>query len=775
MMNLGRYIVEEIKKLSKNRVALISVMVALLVPLVYSAIILSAKWWPTDNLDNVPVAIVNNDEGADRDGEAINVGEQLIENLKDNDELGWHFVTAEEAEAGMENNEYFMLVEVPENFSENAITVLDDEPKRPELNYIQNEGLHYMGTTVTDTAIDSLKSQLSTQITETYVETMFAQLGDVADGFAEAHEGAEQIEDGAGQLKDGSHEILSALVDKAPDISRLAEGSQELNAGTGELLSNLQEKSSDISRLASGAQELNDGTNLLLSTLQEKAPDINRLNEGAAELSGGAQELHAGTEELSAGAATAKNGSEQLVGGLGQLAAGSIELADGVVQAQQGVYETIESMGQLQEVLTVLQSMDRTHPSFDGILNTALEELSVGLADAPQKQEDFQRLVDGANQLKSNLIEGSEFNAGLHELNNGLGDLHAGANQLRDGATQLAAGANEIGDGTNTVKDGWDELIYNVNLLNDGAMQVADGNRTVESGWQELTVGATQLHDGSTQIADGTVTVRSGWGELTDGVTQVDDGLGELLDGSTQLADGLHGGVEQTSELNPTDDNKLMFADPVLLEGASINPFPYYRDANAPYILTLALFVGVLALSFVVSYRKPAVMPRTAITWYTGKLTNLILLVTAQSLIVSLYSLLVLKLEVQSSLAFILFSIWVSLTFLMIILFLVALAGNVGRFIALAFVVMQMSTTGSALPVHMLPEGLRNMSTYLPFTHSINGFRSIITLGNTTTTWASVSALLVYFALFALLSLAVFLWKYRSLQVENVEVSEEAA
>ena len=43
----------------------------------------------------------------------------------------------------------------------------------------------------------------------------------------------------------------------------------------------------------------------------------------------------------------------------------------------------------------------------------------------------------------------------------------------------------------------------------------------------------------------------------------------------------------------------------------------------------------------------------------------------------------------------------------MIILFLIALAGNIGRFVALAFVVIELSTTGSDLPIHMLPEGLR--------------------------------------------------------------------
>src|SRR5699024_6001142 len=110
--------------------------------------------------------------------------------------------------------------------------------------------------------------------------------------------------------------------------------------------------------------------------------------------------------------------------------------------------------------------------------------------------------------------------------------------------------------------------------------------------------------------------------------------------------------------------------------------------------------------------------------------TKLAVLAIAQALIVSLYSLLILKVEVHSSIQFIAFSIWVSLTFLMIVLFLVVLAGNIGRFAALAFAVLQLSTTGSDLPIHMLPEGLRNLSVFLPFTYSIDGFKNIVTLGN---------------------------------------------
>lgn len=702
-MGFFKYIASEFKKLSQSRVGTISVVAALMVPLVYAMIILSATWDPLDNLDNVPVAIVNNDEGAKNDGEYVNVGEQLVETLSNDDQLGWDFVTEEEAREGLASQSYFMVVIVPEDFSKKTVTVMDDKPTKPELKFIQNEGMHYQGATVTNAAIESLQSQLAEQITETYVETVFDQLGDVRDGFAEAHDGSEQLLDGTLQMKDGTHELLTNLVDSTPDINRLADGAQEAKDGTGLLLSTLEEKLPDINRLADGGNQLKDGTI--------------QLREGAGQ-------LHAGTEE-------AKAGSEQLISeGLGQLVPGSQELYEGTLQAQEGVHETIEKMEKLQESLEFLSTLDKDSPAYDGIFNETLKELQASMEENPQKKKDFGRLVDGAKQLRDG-IQG-DFKDGMHQLDDGLGQLRDGAAELFAGSAELDDGASALADGTTTVQNGWNELIYNVGILDDGLAQIADGTLSVEDGWLQLTDGAMQL----------------------------DDGAEQLRDGSGELEEGLRGGKERTADLNPTKDNQEMFASPVVLDGEVVNSFEFYRDANAPYIMTLALFVGVFALSFVVPFRKPAIMPANALTWFAGKVIKLSILTVIQALIISLFTLFILKMQVQSGLALVLFSIYISLTFLMILLFLINVAGNVGRFIALAFVVVQLSTTGSDLPIHMLPENLRDLSNFLPFTYSIDAYQNIITLGDMSRVWSDVKILSMYFALFFVLSLLVFFVRY---------------
>lgn len=907
-MKRNGYISSEFKQLFKKKSVLISVVIALLVPLVYAMIVLSPKWGPYDNIDNLPVAVVNNDAGVVSNGERINIGEQLIDSLQENRALGWDFVSSDEANRGMENLKYYMVIEVPEDFSEKALTVMDDHPERPELNFIQNEGLHFMAAQVTKNAIELVKNQLSASITGTYVKNVFDQLGEVGEGFQEAADGAEQINDGADQLKDGSGEILSALTDKSGDIRKLADGAQELNegtrtmrdslvskqgdisklaaganelnAGTGELLSNLRGKSGDIKKLADGANQLHAGTTQLQQSLKSKAPDINklavganelsqgnslllakvkaaspdikRLSEGAGRLAVGAEELLAGEEQLLEGIQGLQMGMNDLQGsitsqiipgakglkdGLAEINQGTGHLIDGINNEISGIGDSLEKLlnenpnlkdnqevKQIQEKLANLASDD--NKARISILTESVAALASGAnalhnglieinnAGFGQLNDGVNRLVAGQKEIIDNLTrenpnnpgllqatkmiavgaenvniswhgDGTKENPGLlpsiHALNQGAKSISdgnqsvkVGWTELQQGAGLLHAGSKQVADGNKTVHSGWNQLAAGAEQLHAGSSQIADGNRTVESGWYELSAGATQLHDGSSQIAEGNRTVKEGWDTLTDGVSQVDDGLAQLVDGSDELKTGLQGGAERTSEIDPAEENIAMFAEPVVLSGEVINSFPFYRDSNAPYILTLALYVGILVMSFVVAYERPATLPSSPITWFIGKVSKLSALAIAQALIISLYSLLILNIEVQSALAFVLYSLFVSLTFLMIILCLVVLAGNIGRFIALAFVVLQLSTTGSALPVHMLPEGLRNLSVFLPFTYSIKGYRNIITLGNFSEVWSSIAVLFIYFLVFAGVALTVFFFKYRSLEVKDIKEIEEA-
>lgn len=119
--------------------------------------VLWAFWDPYKQLDDLPVAVVNLDKGAVFDGKPIEVGKGLVDNLKDNTSFKWEFVSEKEAKKGMEGRKYYMLVRIPDDFSSNATTLLKDEPKPLNLEYIPNESLNFLSSQIGGTAIEKLK------------------------------------------------------------------------------------------------------------------------------------------------------------------------------------------------------------------------------------------------------------------------------------------------------------------------------------------------------------------------------------------------------------------------------------------------------------------------------------------------------------------------------------------------------------------------------------------------------------------------------------------
>ncbi len=700
-MNSFKLLSAEFSKIAANKGILVSVIAALLVPVVYGGILLSATWGPYDNLDNLPVAVVNNDQGAISENEPINVGNELVANMKEGKDLGWEFVNSTDAMRGLQKNDYYMAIIIPEDFSQRVTTVMEPDPKKLELEYIQNEGMNFLASKVTETATQRIREQLANTITQNYTSKVFTSLEDVSDGFGKAADGSARLSDGTTQLHNGTEELLNSVTSKQSDITKLANGTQELKDGTGLLLSKLEEKSGDINKLANGSQELYNGTV--------------KLKDGTGQILAGLQKAETGSADLKNGVAN-------------NLAPGARGVADGTVRLKDGSAKLADGANRL---LAGLKEFREANPS------TTL----------PPYKVPYQQIIDGAQNLAD----------GLNSLSTKSVVLSEGAVKVADGIdNKIVPGTAQLHDGLNQLVAGQKKVDSGAAQLEDGASRLANGNAQVENGWQELITGVSKLDSGAGRIAKGNAAVDEGWKKLSTGASKLEDGAGRVNDGSEELATGLKEGADKTSGLNTGEKNVGMFSSPVELASDTVNDYEYYRDSTAPYILTLGLFVGILIMSLFINFKRPAHV--SSISWFTVKFMNLALLSLIQAALLLMTVFFILKLNVTNPLGLILFTIVVSIVFSAIVLFLASLGGNIGRFIALALVILQLSITGANLPIEMLPENLRTLSEYLPFTYSIAGFKSVITLGDFGAALANMSILLAYFVLFALLSLTVFIF-----------------
>src|SRR5699024_9088676 len=110
----------------KNRKLMIAMAAILFIPVLYAVMFLWVFWDPYAYLEDVPVAVVNEDEGYEFDGEMLHIGDDLIENLEDEAAFNFHFVDKETGYDGLNKQDYYILIEIPDNFSENATTVIDE-------------------------------------------------------------------------------------------------------------------------------------------------------------------------------------------------------------------------------------------------------------------------------------------------------------------------------------------------------------------------------------------------------------------------------------------------------------------------------------------------------------------------------------------------------------------------------------------------------------------------------------------------------------------------
>ena len=250
---------KEWKSLFKNKLLLVVVIAVIAIPTIYTTLFLGSMWDPYGNLDKLPVAVVNKDKPVTYNDKELKVGEKLVDKLKDEDSLCFNFVDQETAARGLKNGTYYKVITIPENFSENASTVMDEEPQKMELDYDTNPGTNYIASKMSETAMEKIKNSVAEEVTKTYVETVFDQIVTVGDGMQEAADGSEELKDGVTQLVDGNNTISENLNVLADSSLTFKDGSDTLEVGLKQYVDGVSTVGSGATQLDSGAGQLKDG------------------------------------------------------------------------------------------------------------------------------------------------------------------------------------------------------------------------------------------------------------------------------------------------------------------------------------------------------------------------------------------------------------------------------------------------------------------------------------------------------------------------------------
>ncbi len=696
----NKLFLKEFSAIIKNKKLLIPIIAVMFIPVLYSGMFLWAFWDPYDHLDDLPVAIVNEDAGAVLEGNELHLGNDLVDNLKESKDFNFQFVDKEEAYKDLNDQQYYMLVEIPKDFSKNATTLLEDKPQKMNLIYVPNESYNFLSAQIGGTAVEKIKASLSEKVTETYAETMFDKVGELADGIGQASDGALQISEGAADLKDGSktlHEKLKLLANKSIEfnngVSTASKGSKEMAEGAKSL-------SEGLGKLAGGQSELRNASDQLKSGSEDLAAGVTQTKEGILTVKEKLPVMIDGTEQL-------ENGANTLSSSLEQWQTEAQKLSGGTVLLEQ----------RLQGILSQLPEGSPEKAE----LQTALAQLKTGSA----------QLAESAGKLSS----------GGAELSQRMGQLKAGQQQLQQGINQLAQGTAELENGSLKLVQGHKDFDAGMETFAQKFGEAQAGADRLAGGAADLSGGLGKLTQGSAAFADGSKQLEAGAGKVAEGNSQI-------YEGSSELANKLADGAENASSVNASDKTYNMMANPVEIDNEKITEVPNYGTGFAPYFLSLGLFVGALLLSIVFPLREPAGVPRSGFSWFASKFGILAGIGIIQGLIAAMILLLGLGLEVQSVPLFLLFTILTSLTFIAVIQFFVTVMGDPGRFVAIIILILQLTTSAGTFPLELIPNALQPISSYLPMTYSVSGFKAVISSGNFDFMWENAVILLSFGALF---------------------------
>ena len=369
----------EWQKISKNPWMIIILIAIITIPAIYTSVFLGSMWDPYGDADELPVAVVNHDKKVKYEGKTLQVGDDLVKNLKDSGSLDFRFVSDKKAKEGLESGEYYMIISIPEDFSKNATTLMDKNPKQMKLIYKTNPGTNYVASKMDDSAMAKIEKSVREKVTETYVKTVFAQIKTAGSGFQEAADGSGKIESGAKKLKAGNDTIEQNLNKLASSTLTFQNGAKSLSVG-------LKAYTDGVAKVDSGAKSLKSGT----KTLKD---GVAQLSSGATQLSTGSKSLKIGIAKYTNGVSTAQAGSKQLVAKNTALTSGVDQLSEGI---KSGTAQLKEGTGSLTT-------------GIDSVL-TAAKQSSALIGQQLPESTDIQQLSAGMTQL----------NDGIQQLNKSL-------------------------------------------------------------------------------------------------------------------------------------------------------------------------------------------------------------------------------------------------------------------------------------------------------------------------------------------------------------------
>ena len=717
MKKIFKIFKRDLKNIIKNPAAIIIVIGLFFIPSLYAWVNIKACWNPYVNTGALPVAVVNEDTGTKFNGKNINVGNEIVEELKKNKDIGWQFVGDWQGNYGLNEGKYYALIEIPQNFSSDLTSLLSSNPIKPNIIYKANEKANAIATKITQVAENKLTEEIKSNFINTVNEEAFKYLNKFGDNIKnnkpqilelkntlnqaenniskisnELSSSVKQINSTKGNLNNLKND-LPAITNSINNLQSMVTGSKELVLNTKYSIQNLGNGlKNDLLQIQMTQNKYNELLNNI-STVTKDNLDKEKINKTIKDMNSILDSINTSIDSAKA-----------------VLIKLNEQMHNNSIQGQ------IDKLASLQSVIVQEK-----------------EQLSIlkSLIDNNKFAEKGQNIINKLIELNNNFSIKTT-NASNNLYSNIIPSLSAFADTFAQG-----------GDSANNVLEASKIVVPQLNGL---------ANLGILSG----DVASSQIKDVNKKVEDFSKKINKLQDETKNITSKNIDSTIELL------------------SKNPETIASFM-SSPINVKTVEVYNTGIFGVALTPFYTVLGIWVGILLMAALLTTECDEFEDGEKLSFlqkHFGKMLLFLFIGVVQTLIVITGNIHILGINPENTGLLFAMALLSCIVFTIIIFTLVSLFGNIGKAIAVVIMVFQIAGAGGIYPIQTNPEIFRMLEPLWPFTYAIDGFREAIAGPVWSSTMKDIKMLCIFGIVF--LILGIFKKSLNKIRIFMEEKFEEA-
>ena len=687
-----------------NNFKYVVLFVILFIPFIYSFFYLKAYWNPygKGNIDNLPVAIVNFDEG--------DKGKDIIEGIKKSKKLKLKVTKENDAETGLNSGKYYAVIKIPEDFTSSLESVSTDNKKHPTITYSPNQKSNYLASQIINTVVLNVQKNLDNEVNSKIVKSLSDNLMEVPDSLNTITDGFNKLSNGTSMLKDGSLKILDGSNSLVSNYSKFNDGIKTLKSGSSALSNGTSKIEKELSNSINNLnEELTDSEKTEILSSVNSNPNLSDLSMEYAAVNG--LEQNSSYIALKSKYTQGKNTYNS-----------GVSLYNAYLMQANQLVPTLTD-----EIITSCAN------------NTASSEVKTAYC----LNDNLYDLII----LKKDLIAAKKELDNMEQILSGIELVAKETAKKTKNAVSSAVAINVASSvkqkSVLTTKESLNNLLTYIKQMNNGALGVNNGVNTLSLNSDQILNGVNTLNNANSELNSGILTLNS----------SVNSAKKELQSKTDSAKDS----IKKVESLE--DYSK----DPINVETKEVNKVSSYGTAFTPLFVSVGLWVGCLMMFMVLYYDKEERFGIFGINdnRYVKQTLAYHGLVSLSSIVLALLLDLFLDIKVTNYLLYYGSFIAIANLFMSIVKLLITNFKDVGKFIALILLVLQLASSGGTFPVETVTKSFRWMNSFLPMTYTIRLLKESLVKTESITLSKSLLVVITLFIVIFVLNIITDLLKQK--------------